>query len=216
MCVFGFEAPTKDAAGELPLWGGKFGNGPLPLQTEADPSPGAFISVTSSPVKVQPGASRTTAYANSDVVPFVVAPSRWTKANAVAASRGAAAIVRVNDLHATYAVVGDARNDDAFGEVSIAAVQLVADPSLTKPVLPPPDARSGDPLPTPYVWRKDVIRAVGGPSQGPYLVFTFGKKSGVVTQYDLSSIHTVAKAAADAQGGVEFLARCALEHFGQK
>lgn len=219
MCIFGFEAPTKDkspSGSHLPLWGGKYGNGPLPIQSESDPSPGAFVSVTSFPVSIAAEASRTTAYANADVVPFVVAPSEYANKGVLVAKRGAAAIVRTKDLHTVYAVVGDTRNDDALGEVSIAAVQLISDASLSKPVLPRTDAKPGDPLPVPYRWKDGALKAGAGPNQGPYLIFTFGKEEGVVNSYDVDAVRANAKSAADALGGAESLARCASAYFEQK
>jgi hypothetical protein len=59
-CVYGFEVNSKswNAARNKRLWGGEYGEGPIPTQKGADPNPGFFISITASPLPVKAGARR--------------------------------------------------------------------------------------------------------------------------------------------------------------
>lgn len=211
-CVYGFEVESTTSVGEKRVWGGGHGSGPIPVQGPNDHAPGFFISTTAAPLPVKPGASRTTAYADADRIPYIVVPGSLVGHTGPTATRAAAGVVRAADLHAVAAIVAD--TGASLGEVSVAAAQMVQDPSLTQPVpITEQQLRSKTDLPFPYVVRKGHVRADDSPHSGPYLVFAFSKRFGVADEYSQAQAEALSKVAFDSVGGLEHISRCAAAHF---
>ncbi|MDW3684508.1 hypothetical protein RA280_22720 [Cupriavidus sp. CV2] len=216
-CMFGFEAPSETLAPNSKhkhLWGGKYGGGELPLQQSDEPAPGFFRSTTSASLPpLKRGGPRR--YVQADVIPFIVMPTSYLAGDNRAVTRGAAGIVSVRQGHWVPAIVGDARNIEAMGEVSIAAAQLILSPRQSRPVVPTAEQlRKGEKLPAPYNKKSDgTVRANQNPDDGPYLVFSFGARYGRVSDFALESIRTLSTAAFDKFGGAQAIAQCARDHF---
>ncbi|MFM9887925.1 MAG: hypothetical protein ACKVQT_33275 [Burkholderiales bacterium] len=208
-CVYGFEAPSSSHAGQKKLWGGKFGDGPLPLQGAGDPAPGFFISLTASQLPIKPGMSRVSANADADRVPYVVVPSSFVGAQGPSDQRAGAALMRVKDRHLVGAMVADAGG--AIGEVSVAAAQLISDPAMKAPVpITVDQLRSKKDLPFPYVVSSGFVRAYRNPDDGPYLVFAFSTRFGRADEYTKAKADQLSAAAFERFGGAESLAKCAI------
>jgi hypothetical protein len=213
-CVYGFEVNSKswNAAKNKQLWGGAYGDGPIPAQKDSDPAPGFFISTTASPLQIKASVSRVKAYADADRIPYIVAPSSFIGRSGPTEKRAAAAIMRTSDLHVVQAIVGD--SGDSLGEVSVAAVQLIADSTLMKPTpITEQQIRSKQGLPYPYRLIKGRVRAEENPSDGPYLIFAFSKRFGIANEYSQDKAKSLSIIAFEKFGGENALGRCAIRYF---
>jgi hypothetical protein len=215
-CVYGFEvnSKSKNRKGNKLLWGGKYGEGSIPKQTDSDPAPGFFISTTASPLPIKSGMSRVTAYADADRVPYVVVPSTFIGKSGATEKRAAAALMRTTDLHFVQAIVGD--TGDSLGEVSVAAAQLIANSALKKPnPITEQQLRSKQGLPYPYQVVKGRVRASNNPDEGPYLIFSFSKRFGIADKYSQEGAKSLANIAFEKFGGAQALGRCAKNYFSR-
>jgi hypothetical protein len=213
LCIFGFEAPSRDNAGDKILWGGRYGTGPLPVQGPGDPAPGFFVSTTPRPLR-SPVTNRIE-YADADRLPYIVAPSSLTGKTGPTGMLAMAGIVRTSDGHVVHAIVAD--SGGALGEVSVAAAQLTRSPDVKEP-RPVTEAElrgTATPLPYPYEKTHGRIGATNNPDQGPYLVFAFSSRYGRAARYTLSVQEVKAQAgeAFKAFGGEQFLTSCAQAYF---
>lgn len=212
-CAYGFAANSSRQVGSKPVWGAGLGIGPLPVQKPGDPAPGFFISVTAYPVRSPDGHG--VQYADADRLPYLVMPSILTGKNGPTGYLNAGAIVRVKDNHKVYALVADENKSPA--EISVAAAQLIHDPALDKPrPVTEAELRGQGTLPYPYSRSSSTGRLkVSSSEEGPYLVFALSAHLGRATSYDPDSVGDLGKAAFSSFGGVESLAACAKQFFGQ-
>jgi hypothetical protein len=210
-CVYGFVAKGPSVGSKI-LWGAGHSSEPLPVQTANDPAPGFFISTTSRPLRAGNGSG--VVYADADRLPYLVMPSSLVGASGPTGLLNAGAIVRLRDNHKVYAIVADSNPSPA--EVSVAAAQLVHDPEL-KQAMPITEAQlkgEGTP-PYPYAWSEQAHRVrLSSSSEGPYLVFALGARFGKATDYDASKVNALGENAFRSFGGIENLAACAKNFFG--
>jgi hypothetical protein len=106
-CVYGIEVRSAAKAHGKLLWGGPFGDGPIPLQSNTDPAPGFFISTTALPLPLKAGASPLSAYADADRVPYVVVPTALTGKFGPTELLAGASIVDPKTSHPVAALVAD-------------------------------------------------------------------------------------------------------------
>ncbi|MDO3624344.1 hypothetical protein Q3O98_25040 [Ralstonia pseudosolanacearum] len=214
LCVFGFEVESDDKKGESKLlWGGRFGKGSLPVQSMDDPAPGFLISKTA--VSVYSPKQKKRVYIDADRVPYVVVPGDMAGRSGPTGMLAMARIARLQDGHAIPAIVADAQ--DTFGEVSVAASQMIRSPEVRKPRPVTVDELRGTskPPPYPYEMSHGFVRASINPSEGPYLIIALSSRFGKVGagQLDVDSIQTKATVAFSSFGGEEFLTGCAKAYF---
>ncbi|MFL9954402.1 hypothetical protein PQR21_23775 [Paraburkholderia nemoris] len=211
-CPYGFVANSSKHVGNKPVWGAGLGNGPLPVQQRGDPAPGFFISVTAHPVSAPDGHG--VEYADADRLPFLVMPSALIGKNGPTGYLNVGAIVRTRDNHKVYALVADENSSPS--EVSVAAAQLIHDPSLktSRPVTES-ELRGAGALPYPYYKSTKTGRiTVSSSEEGPYLVFALSSRFGRAASYDPSKVDGLGKSAFSQFGGIEILTACAKEFFG--
>ncbi|WP_244132875.1 hypothetical protein [Burkholderia sp. BCC0397] len=211
-CVYGFAANSARKVGVKPVWGDGLGSGPLPVQKEGDPAPGFFSSVTAYPVSSPDGHG--VQYADADRLPFLVMPSSLTGKSGPTGYLNAGAIVRLRDNHNVYALVADENQSPA--EISVAAAQLIHDPSLSKPTpVTEAELRGQGTPPYPYTRSATTGRIrVSNSEEGPYLVFALAARLGRATSYDPSKVNDIGARAFSSFGGVESLTACAKQFFG--
>uniref|UniRef100_UPI003F49A8F6 hypothetical protein n=1 Tax=Cupriavidus yeoncheonensis TaxID=1462994 RepID=UPI003F49A8F6 len=207
MCIFGFEAPSKQ-------WGGNYGSGELEVQGDNEPAPGYFRSTTGFSLKPKKG-EKTRQYVRADTVPYVAVPAKYTAGEEVALKGGAALVVQVRTGREVLAIVGDTKKKDRLGEVSIAVAQLMEHPNLQDPVpLTPKQLETMHGIEAPYTVTNDgVVRAKINPTAGPYMIFTFGKAAGKVKTLELSAVRKLARDALTKFGGQGSLVACAKQFF---
>jgi hypothetical protein len=211
ICPYGFLANSSKHVGGIPVWGAGLGNGPLPIQKQGDPAPGFFISVTGYPVRSPNG--RGVAYADADRLPFLVMPLSQIGRKGPTGYLNAGAIVRITDSHKVYAIVADENSSPA--EISVAAAQLIHDPSLKIPrPISESELRGIGPLPYPYFKNTKTGRIEPSSSaEGPYLIFALSSRFGRATDYDPSKVDELGQRAFTPLGGIENLTACAKKFF---
>jgi len=211
-CPYGFIAKSLKHVGDKPVWGAGLGDGPLPVQKQGDPAPGFFISVTARPVRSPDGHG--VEFADADRLPFLVMPSSLIGKSGPTGYLNAGAIVRTSDNHKVYALVADENSSPA--EVSVAAAQLIHDPSLKKP-RPVTESELRGLGTAPYPYRKSMKTGritVSSSEEGPYLVFALSSRFGRAASYDPSKVDEVGHSAFSQFGGIENLTACAKQFFG--
>ncbi len=206
MCIFGFEVPSNP-------WGGTYGNGELEVQGPTEPAPGFFRSTTA--FSLNPKKWETwRQYVNADVIPYVAVPTKFTAERKLALKGGAAVVVELNSQREVLAIVGDTKKEDRLGEVSIAVAQLLQHPELKDPVpLTTKQLETKEGIEPPYKVKDGVVRAIVNPNNGPYMIFTFGAKAGLVESLELSAVRQFAGEAVAKFGGREHLVECARRFF---
>jgi hypothetical protein len=141
-------------------------------------------------------------------------PSNLVGANGPTGYLNAGAIVRTTNNRRVYALVADENESPA--EISVAAPQLLHDPSLKEPQ-PVTEAQlrgQGDP-PWPYHRSSSTGRMrVSSSDEGPYLVFALSSRFGRATNYDPSKVDELAERAFNQLGGIDTLTTCAKQFFG--
>lgn len=214
LCVFGFEVKSDDKKGDSKLlWGGRFGKGPLPLQSTDDPAPGFLISKTA--VSVYSPKKKKREYIDADRVPYVVVPGGMAGRSGPTGMLAMARITRLKDGHTIPAIVADTQ--DTLGEVSVAAAQMIQSPDVLEPRPVTVDELRGTskPPPYPYEMSHGFVRASINPSDGPYLIIALSSRFGKAGagQLDVDSLWTKGHAAFSGFGGETFLTDCANVYF---
>ena len=214
LCVFGFEVRSDDKRGDSKLlWGGRYGKGPLPLQSADDTAPGFLISKTA--VSVYSPMKKKRVYIDADRVPYVVVPGGTAGRSGPTGMLAMARIVRLKDGHAIPAIVADTQ--DTLGEVSVAAVQMIQSPDVLEPRPVTVDELRGisKPPPYPYEMSRGFVRASINPSDGPYLIIALSTRLGSAGagQLDIESLRTKGRTAFSDLGGEAFLTDCAKLYF---
>jgi hypothetical protein len=211
LCVYGFQAHTRDAKGNKLLWGGPFGIGPIPVQNGGQ-TRGFFVSQTAFPLPGNGTSRESSLYADADLIPYIVVPSAFREANGRRYMRTAALIQEAGSLHAVSAIVGDA--GPALGEVSVAAAQMIHDTTLTMPHPIAAAVLAGtDTPPYPYRRRYGRVRAIDNPHDGPYLIFAFSAQFGQVQVYTKEAADQLTSGALALYGGATKLGDCARRFF---
>jgi hypothetical protein len=205
-CVYGFFVPAtrNPSLRGCNLWGRSAGKAEIPLQTENDPAPGFFVSVTSSNSPGKTKEDQQARYLDADRIPYAVVPGALVAGHAL--EKGGIAWVWKPQTGLTAAgVVGDTQT--RFGEISVALAQKLETGAIT-PITLKALLGSG-PIPWPYRRTPSgKVRVKNSPGGPVVLVYFSTPPDPPLPNFEVSTINATAEVLLARFGGAEVLKHC--------